>query len=154
MELNIIVKDIEDILGIKNIKIEFANKIPLESQTALACSDFFNKKIILKCSDKDIISPILIFSLCHEFRHFYQFKYNPTNFKLQMKTYKESKNLSFDEYNLQPLELDANGFAVSYMILRFGIQPSFKKLSEKVNKQIYQKADEILSNEFKVQKRR
>lgn len=65
--------------------------------------------------------------------------------KLAMRTNdgKASDRLTVEEYNLQPLEVDANAFALLAMSSMFGIMPQFQNLSDSVRESIKSRADQM-----------
>lgn len=81
----------------------------------------------------------IYFTIAHELRHKWQFKYHPDWFE----KYNSSKYLSVIEYNMQQVELDANGFAVIAYTDLLGLKPTFDGVDEIIVNAIYDMADKI-----------
>lgn len=127
-------KDVCDILHIDAPKIEFVSSDQMRTDTQIAA---LIPGVILIRNDVDI-SPDLFLALAHELRHAYQIA-NGAN----LEEYKTSDKMTVEEYNLQPLEVDANAFALLAMSSVFGIVPQFQNLSESVREAIKTRADQI-----------
>ena len=127
-------KDICDILHIDAPKIEFVPADRMRTNTQIAA---LTPGTILIRNDVDI-SPDLFLALAHELRHAYQIA-NGAN----LEEYQTSDKITVEEYNLQPLEIDANAFALLAMSSMFGIMPEFQNLSESVREAIKTRADQI-----------
>lgn len=118
-----IVKDICKILGIgvPNIERKAESEVALfkESPTCLSCvhieitdsGEEVVKGIYLR--DTKIDDVTLAFSLAHELRHIWQH----TNGLMDIKNYVErNKTDCVGSYNAQYMEVDANAFAMAYML--------------------------------------
>jgi hypothetical protein len=81
----------------------------------------------------------IYFNIAHELRHKWQFKYHPDWFE----NYNPSKNLSVIEYNMQQVELDANGFAIIAYADLLGLKPTFDGVDDTVVNAIFDMADKI-----------
>ena len=81
----------------------------------------------------------IYFTIAHELRHKWQFKYHPNWFE----NYIHQKNLSVIEYNMQWAELDTNGFAVITYTDLLGLKPTFDGVDDTVVNAIYDMADKI-----------
>lgn len=127
-------KDICDMLNIDMPKIEFVPSERMRTDTQIAA---LIPGAILIRNDVDI-SPDLFLALAHELRHAYQIA-NGAN----LGEYQTSDKMTVEEYNLQPLEVDANAFALLAMSSMFGIMPQFQNLSESVREAIKTRADQI-----------
>ena len=57
--------------------------------------------------------------------------------------YRTSDQLDIDEYNAQPLEVDANAFAAVVMAEFFGISPQFLNMPESIRQLIYVRKRQI-----------
>lgn len=75
--------------------------------------------------------PELLFSLAHELRHAYQIASGES-----LEEYRTSDRISIEQYNLQPLEVDANAFGALIMSDFFGIVPRFRNMPDTVRKAI------------------
>jgi hypothetical protein len=77
------------------------------------------------------ISEELFFALAHELRHAYQIASCES-----LEEYRTSDRISIEQYNLQPLEVDANAFGALIMSDFFGIVPQFRNMPDTVRKAI------------------
>lgn len=77
------------------------------------------------------ISEELFFALAHELRHAYQIASGES-----LEEYRTSDRISIEQYNLQPLEVDANAFGALIMSDFFGIVPQFRNMPDTVRKAI------------------
>lgn len=77
------------------------------------------------------ISEELFFVLAHELRHAYQIASGES-----LEEYRTSDRISIEQYNLQPLEVDANAFGALIMSDFFGIVPQFRNMPDTVRKAI------------------
>lgn len=84
----------------------------------------------------------LVFSIVHELRHAYQIKYHSEMFD----NYKQIGEISFEKYNLQEAEIDANAYASLFVEYNFKIKPLFNGYSQKVKKLIEKRKKEIIQN--------
>ena len=73
------------------------------------------------------VTPELFFAVAHELRHAYQLENDRS-----LRDYRTSDQLDIDEYNAQPLEVDANAFAAVVMAEFFGISPQFLNMPERI----------------------
>lgn len=127
-------KDICDMLNIDMPKIEFVPSERMRTDTQIAA---LTPGAILIRNDVDI-SPDLFLALAHELRHAYQIANGA-----DLEEYQTSDKMTTEEYNLQPLEVDANAFSLIAMSSMFGISPKFQNLPESVRKAIKTRADQI-----------
>lgn len=98
-----------------------------------------NKKVkeILLTNDYDNILDTLL-AVCHEMRHIYQSVYD----KNILDGYIElGSDISFEAYNLQAAEVDANAYASLFIQSNFGVKPLFQNFSESVRKKIEKRID-------------
>ena len=134
---------IEDICNILNIpvpKISYDTS-HFQSNTMMTQVDSSGKTIYLKKYNKPNFDQL--FSITHELRHVWQIKYNE---KFYLETYKTiDLCYSVEEYNLQPVEIDANAFAYIVMVDFFQRQPLFHGLSENVKVKIMERVNEIVT---------
>ena len=77
------------------------------------------------------VTPELFFAIAHELRHAYQLENDRS-----LHDYHTSDQLDIDEYNAQPLEVDANAFAAVVMAEFFGISPQFLNMPERIRQLI------------------
>ena len=77
------------------------------------------------------MTPELFFAIAHELRHAYQLENDRS-----LHDYHTSDQLDIDEYNAQPLEVDANAFAAVVMAEFFGISPQFLNMPERIRQLI------------------
>ena len=77
------------------------------------------------------ISEELFFALAHELRHAYQIASGES-----LEEYRTSDRISIEQYNLQPLEVDANAFGALIMSDFFGTVPQFRNMPDTVRKAI------------------
>ncbi len=92
------------------------------------------------------LSPETIFVLCHELRHIYQF-FKP-ELREEFDKQKDSSTISAVEYNLQPLEVDANAFGSICMSIYTGCEPLWEGLPKNVIIAIKKREEEIVNNEL------
>ena len=69
--------------------------------------------------------------MAHELRHAYQIAHGES-----LEEYRTSDRISADQYNLQPLEVDANAFGALIMSDFFGIVPQLRNMPDTVRKAI------------------
>lgn len=81
--------------------------------------------------DDIAVSPELFFALAHELRHAHQIAHGKS-----LEEYRTSDRISIEQYNLQPLEVDANAFGALIMSDFFGIVPQFRNMPDTVRKAI------------------
>lgn len=81
--------------------------------------------------DDIAVSPELFFALAHELRHAHQIAHGES-----LEEYRTSDRISIEQYNLQPLEVDANAFGALVMSEFFGIVPQFHNMPDAVRKAI------------------
>lgn len=136
-EIEEFVKRIKTILGIDQLRIEYKPQDFFPTATMLAMCDSDGTTVYVRHSED--ITPDLLFAVAHELRHCWQIKNKPEI----LKGYQESQDLTVEEYNLQPAEIDANAFAGAVMVDFFGIKPLFQGLPEKVKDKIYEEMKNI-----------
>ncbi len=136
----------DEYLDIEFPKIVFKRSSHMPTATTKALAVFEEDKTPTIYIDPKIdYDPSIVFVLAHELRHIYQF------FEFSSDVFTENKasdELSTDDYNLQPLELDANAFGMIVMQDITGCKPLFYGLSESVRKAIDKQAKRILEDEF------
>ena len=81
--------------------------------------------------DDIAVSPELFFALAHELRHAHQIAHGKS-----LEEYRTSDRISIEQYNLQPLEVDANAFGALIMSDFFGIVTQFRNMPDTVRKAI------------------
>lgn len=126
-------KEVARILKINVPKLSKDTSV-FATDTQIACADIV-KNIIYVNSNAD--ERDILFAISHEARHLWQAKHN-----LDVSSHKKNGQVSFDDYNTQPEEIDANAFGVLVMN-QFGLNPMFDGLGENVKKLIYSRAEEI-----------
>lgn len=120
-------REICDILDIPVpvIKLVSADRMHTDTQIAALTPD-----AVLIRNDIEV-SAELFFSLAHELRHAYQIASGES-----LEEYRTSDRISIEQYNLQPLEVDANAFGALVMSDYFGIVPQFYNMPDTVRKAI------------------
>ena len=127
-----------DILDISKPRIEYKPQDFFPTATMLAMLDTAKGVIYVRHSEN--ITFDMLFSITHELRHCWQMKNKPE----MLNEYRESQNLTVEQYNLQPAEIDANAFACAIMVDFFGLKPLFNGLSQNVKDRIYAEMSMIL----------
>lgn len=136
MKLSVI-QYIKIICNALQIDMPKINKVQsLSTSTMMAAYDGKNDILFYK----NIDSVEVYFYIAHELRHKWQFKYHPEWFE----DYKPSTESDVLSYNLQKVELDANGFAIIAYSNLLGLKPTFDGVDEIITKAIYNRADEIV----------
>lgn len=81
----------------------------------------------------------LLFCIAHEMRHVWQIDNHifPPHIVREL--------LSVKAYNLQPDEIDANGYAYAYMRVVYGVMITFDGVDKEVVKKIKERALEIIA---------
>ncbi len=87
---------------------------------------------------------IIVCAVAHELRHIKQ--YYDVNF--DARKYKQPHELTFEEYNLQPEEIDANAFGEIAMLMLTDSKPRWNGMTEKIKAAIGDRKREILKTEF------
>lgn len=120
-------REICDILDIpvQVIKLVSADRMHTGTQIAALTPD-----AVLIRNDIEV-SAELFFALAHELRHAYQIASGES-----LEEYRTSDRISIEQYNLQPLEVDANAFGALIMSDFFGIVPQFRNMPDTVRKAI------------------
>lgn len=120
-------REICDILDIPVpvIKLVSADRMHTDTQIAALTPD-----AVLIRNDIEV-SAELFFALAHELRHAYQVVNGES-----LEEYRTSDRISIEQYNLQPLEVDANAFGALIMSDFFGIVPQFRNMPDTVRKAI------------------
>lgn len=120
-------REICDILDIPVpvIKLVSADRMHTGTQIAALTPD-----AVLIRNDIEV-SAELFFALAHELRHAYQIASGES-----LEEYRTSDRISIEQYNLQPLEVDANAFGALIMSDFFGIVPQFRNMPDTVRKAI------------------
>lgn len=109
--------------------------------TMLAYYDATNDILAIKDSYTSEFD--MVFATAHELRHKYQ--YVNGMFK---ETYKNRKQLSVFEYNMQIQELDANAYAYIFLDFEFGVKPLFNGMDKRIVQAIIDRANYILNTEY------
>lgn len=123
-----------EILGIPAPNIYFDTSM-FGSKTQLAATDGTDIFV------KEQYTPQLCFAVLHELRHIWQLKEN----KLLSH---QHINDDIEKYNRQPIEIDANAFALMLMEVFFDYEEEFTSLSDEIYYKICNKADELLKEYF------
>lgn len=134
MGMDLIIKEICEDLDIEPPAVEIVDR--LDTATKLAAYNPDDNIIyIRKASDmRDTL-----FAVAHELRHVWQLRNEPDMFA----AYRDSASLPIAKYNLQPAEIDANAYAMLFMVQRYGVAPQFNGLSPKAKRMIRDRATEI-----------
>lgn len=127
-------REICDILDISAPVIKFVPADRMHTRTQIAA---LTPDAILIRNDMTI-SPELFFAIAHELRHSYQIANGA-----DLKEYQTSDRISTEQYNLQPMEVDANAFAALVMSDFFGIVPQFQNMPESVRNAISSRMEQI-----------
>lgn len=125
------------VLGIDQIPVREDGRRLMTSTTMAALAPDGSEICI---RDGAGLDPDLYFAVAHELRHAWQLQEDPDRW---MAGYHNAAELSVEAYNMQPAELDANGFAAIVMIELFHIRPLFQGLPEHVVEEIYKTAAKI-----------
>lgn len=128
-------------LGIPIPEIEYKPQDFFPTATMLAMCDSGAKTVYVRHSEN--VNPDLLFAVAHELRHCWQIQNKPE----MLDGYREAKDLTVEEYNLQTAEIDANAFAGAVMVDCFGIKPLFHGLPENVKEKIYDEMETYKSGE-------
>lgn len=135
-ELRAYIDGICKVLDIHMPAIVFASD-NFQSASQKAAYDTATDTLTVDISGGDLRD--LVFFASHELRHKWQWKYKRELFS----GYKERKDCSLEEYNLQPAELDAHAFATVAIGHYFGNLPAFNGLPEAVRNKIYEAAKRL-----------
>lgn len=119
--------EICDILEISVPDIKFVSADRMHTGTQIAA--LTPNAVLIR--DDIAVSPELFFALAHELRHAYQIANGES-----LEEYRTSDRISIEQYNLQPLEVDANAFGALIMSDFFGIVPQFRNMPDTVRKAI------------------
>ena len=120
-------REICDILDIPVPVIKFVSADRMHTGTQIAA---LTPDAVLIRNDIEV-SAELFFALAHELRHAYQIDSGES-----LEEYLTSDRISIEQYNLQPLEVDANAFGALIMSDFFGIVPQFRNMPDTVRKAI------------------
>lgn len=120
-------REICDILDIPVPFIKFVSADRMHTGTQIAA--LTPNAVLIR--DDIAVSPELFFALAHELRHAYQIAGGES-----LEEYRTSDRISIEQYNLQPLEVDANAFGALIMSDFFGIVPQFRNMPDTVRKAI------------------
>lgn len=126
--------EICDILDISTPDIKFVSADRMNTDTQIAA---LTPDAVLIRNDI-AVSPELFFALAHELRHAYQIANGES-----LEEYRTSDRISVEQYNLQPLEVDANAFGALVMAEYFGIVPQFQNMSNTVRKAINNRVKQL-----------
>ena len=129
--------EICDMLDIRPPKISYDTS-HFQSDTMMAQVDSSGHTIYINKCEK--VNPDQLFAIAHELRHIWQMK----DRERYLSDYKSVDQCSsFEEYNLQIAELDANAFAGLVMIDFFHLKPQFYDVPESIRSKIYEQMDRI-----------
>ena len=129
--------EICDMLDIRPPKISYDTS-HFQSDTMMAQVDSSGHTIYINKCEK--VNPDQLFAIAHELRHIWQMK----DRERYLSDYKSVDQCSsFEEYNLQIAELDANAFAGLVMIDFFHLKPQFYDVTESIRSKIYEQMDRI-----------
>lgn len=130
-------------LNIKCPKISFGLDGRTSGNIAATILDS-NKKVkeIMIINDYNNILDALL-AVCHEMRHIYQSVYDEHILDEYIEL---GSGISFEAYNLQAAEVDANAYASLFIQANFGIKPLFQNFSEPVRKKIEKRIDFLRKN--------
>lgn len=120
-------REICDILDIPVPVIKFVSADRMRTGTQIAA---LTPDAVLIRNDIEV-SAELFFALAHELRHACQIAGGES-----LEEYRTSDRISIEQYNLQPLEVDANAFGALIMSDFFGIVPQFRNMPDTVRKAI------------------
>lgn len=120
-------REICDILDIPVPFIKFVSADRMHTGTQIAA--LTPNAVLIR--DDIAVSPELFFALAHELRHAYQIAGGES-----LEEYRTSDRISIEQYNLQPLEVDANAFGALIMSDFFGIVLQFRNMPDTVRKAI------------------
>lgn len=140
--VRLFVERVCSVLGIEPVPVREDGR-RLMTATTMAALAPDGSEICIRDGAK--LDPDLYFAVAHELRHAWQLRTDPDRW---MAGYHNATELDVEAYNLQPAELDANGFAAIIMIECFHIRPLFQGLPERVVTAIYNTAAEI-AEEYK-----
>lgn len=127
-------REVCNILDISVPAIKFVPSDRMRTSTQIAA---LTPDAVLVRNDVTV-SPELFFAISHELRHSYQIANGA-----DLKEYQTSDKISNEQYNFQPLEVDANAFAALVMSDFFGIVPRFQNLPESVRNAISSRMEQI-----------
>lgn len=130
-------------LNIKCPKISFGLDGRTSGNIAATILDS-NKKVkeIMIINDYNNILDALL-AVCHEMRHIYQSVYDEHILDGYIEL---GSGISFEAYNLQAAEVDANAYASLFIQANFGIKPLFQNFQEPVRKKIEKRIDFLRKN--------
>lgn len=134
-KIELFVLDVCEDLGINAPKISYDMSDFPGSLSAAVKPD--NRKVLyIRSQNFDLDTA---FAVAHELRHLWQLKWHKSWFG----SYKKRDEVSFEAYNRQFAEVDANAYALVIMEDFFNRTPLFNGYSAAVKELIYQRADEI-----------
>lgn len=126
--------EICDILNISVPTIKFVSVDQMRTGTQIAA--LTPDAVLIR--NNIAVSPELFFSLAHELRHAYQIASGES-----LEEYQRSDQINIEQYNLQPLEVDANAFSALIMSDFFGIVPQFQNMPDAVREAINDRMEQI-----------
>lgn len=134
-----VINTVSDDLNIKPPKLEYnLEKKSKGNISALVLDE--NKEVKAIAISDELNMNDLVFSIVHELRHAYQIEYHPE----LLDNYKQIGEISFEKYNLQEAEIDANAYASLFVEYNFKIKPLFNGYSKKVKNLIKKRKQEII----------
>ena len=125
-------REVCNILDISVPAIKFVSADRMRTSTQIAA---LTPDAILIRNDMTV-SPELFFAIAHELRHSYQIANGA-----DLEEYQTSDKISTEQYNFQPMEVDA--FAALIMYDFFGVVPRFQNLPESVRDAISSRMEQI-----------
>ena len=135
MRLKPIIKLVCDELHIEAPSLSFDVSV-FDTETQMAALDV--KKNIMHLRSEDV-TPDNVFAVCHELRHSWQRQHR----LVLLLGHKTRNELSVEEYNKQPAEVDANAYAALFCEAVFNMRPLFNGLSDEVKELIAARCKEI-----------
>lgn len=126
------------------IKFERCDEWPTDTTKAMAVVG--DGQPVVYVDPSISLNPETVLYIGHELRHVYQ--YYVLGLKQEFIAYMTSDRCNTEEYNLQPLEIDANAFGSICMVEFAHSRPLWNGLSEKVKQRIYAQEEQIIHNEF------
>lgn len=135
-------------LSVKGMPIRYTKNMNiLKSPTTITMIDLDHEVIYVNdIYDYNVAVDLLFFCLAHEARHIYQLR-NGMWITNESNTYPQGESEeAYEEYRLQPEEVDANAFAYLEMERLYGKNRDYD-FGEKVMKAILERVEWIKENE-------
>lgn len=128
------INDISKVLDIQPPEMRTVPAAELLTPTQIAA---YTDGSILFRDDMELSSDVFL-ALSHELRHAWQIANG-----VDLEAYQTSREMGLEAHNLQPLEMDANAFAIVAMSVFLGIAPQFQNLPKSVCHAINDRANAI-----------